>query len=60
MKILLVVMLTTSLKNNNTTSNEDADLDKAIQESLMTASFHSASAEANKERPQPTKRGDGV
>ncbi|EAL21684.1 hypothetical protein CNBC7190 [Cryptococcus deneoformans B-3501A] len=47
-------------QNNNTTSNEDADLDKAIQESLMTASFHSASAEANKERPQPTKRGDGV
>lgn len=48
------------IKNNNAASKEDADLDKAIQESLMTASFHSASAEADKERPQPTKRGDGV
>ncbi|KIS01744.1 hypothetical protein L804_01623 [Cryptococcus deuterogattii 2001/935-1] len=47
-------------QDNKTTSKEDADLDKAIQESLMTASFHSASAEADKERPQPTKRGDGV
>ncbi|KAL0252987.1 hypothetical protein I308_102381 [Cryptococcus tetragattii IND107] len=47
-------------QNNNAASKEDADLDKAIQESLMTASFHSASAEADKERPQPTKRGDGV
>lgn len=58
MKLLLE--LTTSLQNDNTTSKEDADLDKAIQESLMTASFHSASAEAEKERPQPTKRGDRV
>ncbi|OWZ79421.1 hypothetical protein C365_01682 [Cryptococcus neoformans Bt85] len=47
-------------QNDNRTSKEDADLDKAIQESLMTASFHSASAEAEKERPQPTKRGDRV
>lgn len=42
------------------TSTEDEDLNRAIQDSLMTASFHSASAQQNTERPQAAPREDGA
>jgi hypothetical protein len=42
------------------TSTEDEDLNRAIQDSLMTASFHSASAQQNTERPQAAPRKDGA
>ncbi|WVO13031.1 hypothetical protein L204_100640 [Cryptococcus depauperatus] len=41
---------------NDVASKEDADLDKAIQESLMTASFHSASNVKDQKTIVPSKR----
>lgn len=41
----------------NTPSNkEEEDFQRAIQESMMTASFHSAGAEEEEEMPPPTER----
>lgn len=37
-------------------STEDQDMEKAIADSLMTASFHSASALQAVERPTPRER----
>ncbi|WVF71016.1 hypothetical protein IAT40_005812 [Kwoniella sp. CBS 6097] len=52
--------LVPSTQNNTTMSKEDEDMDRAIQESLMTASFHSASAIKDSERPQPVDRPEGA
>ncbi|KAK8865579.1 hypothetical protein IAR55_000723 [Kwoniella newhampshirensis] len=45
---------------NNSLSKEDADMNRAIQESLMTASFHSASAIRDADKPVPVKRQEGA
>ncbi|WVR05535.1 hypothetical protein IAU60_002553 [Kwoniella sp. DSM 27419] len=39
---------------------EDEELDRAIQESLMTASFHSASAMKDADKPKPVVRAEGT
>ncbi|CAD6585338.1 MAG: hypothetical protein TREMPRED_004111 [Tremellales sp. Tagirdzhanova-0007] len=44
----------------NQNSKEDDDLNRAIQDSLMTASFHSASAPREFERPKPVLRQSGA
>ncbi|WWC60665.1 uncharacterized protein I303_103240 [Kwoniella dejecticola CBS 10117] len=49
-----------SQNNTSSMSKEDEDMDRAIQESLMTASFHSASALKDSNRPQPTERREGA
>lgn len=41
-------------------NNEDDDLNRAIADSLMTASFHSASAIKDVNRPVPTQRAEGA
>jgi hypothetical protein len=41
-------------------SKEDEDLNRAIQDSLMTASFHSASAAQHVARPKPEPRKEGA
>ncbi|WWD18247.1 hypothetical protein CI109_102697 [Kwoniella shandongensis] len=43
-----------------TKSKEDEDMDRAIQESLMTASFHSASAVRDADKPVPVRRQEGA
>ncbi|WVQ96945.1 hypothetical protein IAU59_004054 [Kwoniella sp. CBS 9459] len=52
--------LVPSTQNNASMSKEDEDMDRAIQESLMTASFHSASAIKDSERPRPVDRPEGA
>ncbi|WWC68303.1 uncharacterized protein I206_102227 [Kwoniella pini CBS 10737] len=49
-----------SQNNASSMSKEDEDMDRAIQESLMTASFHSASAIKDNNKPQPTERLQGA
>nr|XP_019050735.1 hypothetical protein I302_01176 [Kwoniella bestiolae CBS 10118]OCF29665.1 hypothetical protein I302_01176 [Kwoniella bestiolae CBS 10118] len=56
-----LAMVPSSQNNTNTMSKEDEDMDRAIQESLMTASFHSASnAQDTTNKPTPTERLEGA
>ncbi|OCF31828.1 hypothetical protein I316_06426 [Kwoniella heveanensis BCC8398] len=52
--------LVPSTQTSTSMSKEDEDMDRAIQESLMTASFHSASAIKDSERPKPIDRPEGA
>ncbi|WWC88215.1 uncharacterized protein L201_003120 [Kwoniella dendrophila CBS 6074] len=55
-----MALVPSSQNNTNSMSKEDEDMDRAIQESLMTASFHSASAIKDSNRPIPTDRIEGA
>ncbi|BEI90203.1 uncharacterized protein CcaverHIS019_0302730 [Cutaneotrichosporon cavernicola] len=48
-----LAMVRTNTDNNN--DKEEADLQRALQESMMTASFHSA-GDVSDDRPPPTER----
>ncbi|TYJ52661.1 hypothetical protein B9479_006710 [Cryptococcus floricola] len=52
--------LVPSGQNDHGRSKEDAEMDKAIMDSLMTASFHSASAQQEKDKPVPKQREEGA
>ncbi|ODO12141.1 hypothetical protein I350_00927 [Cryptococcus amylolentus CBS 6273] len=52
--------LVPSGQNDHGRSKEDAEMDKAIMDSLMTASFHSASAQQEKDKPVPKQRQEGA
>ncbi|KAK6907823.1 hypothetical protein I203_101824 [Kwoniella mangroviensis CBS 8507] len=55
-----LAMVPSSQNNPNSMSKEDEDMDRAIQESLMTASFHSASNVRDTDKPVPSERIDGA
>lgn len=51
-----LAMVPTNGARQNTPSKEEEDFQRAIQESMMTASFHSAGGESNETLPPPTAR----